>query len=573
MKRKYLFFLIAAAMILTIAPTISFAAADTVEVSRGMSFTKDTTDADINEWAEGAATIEANDDGTYTVTLKKNISITSAVTPITFGVYNDGPDQSMIILDLNGYTVSSVTTVLCNYGNLTIKDSVGTGKVVYTGGKYLCAVQCAGYDTIINAGTFECQGAGSATYNAAVNVTYGMSNLIVNGGTFEGNNAGAIIAYGKVTINGGEIYGAYGVVSKTNTSQNGAGQITFPTDSTAVINADKIAFVIHAAGELQGQIYAQGGTFNAPAVAGSLGNADPQTAISATGGVYSADPTSFVKNNETVAQFTAQSSTFYTIGKEAVETKAAACVEGDKVAVLAGDASLNVAADGVEISNAGSGTVSVNKQPVTADTPIVTHTHVWGTPEWTWTDDCSSAQATFKCEKDNNHTTTVEAAVIKQTTESTCTEDGRTVYTATAEFEGESYTDNKETIIAATGHSYAEEYKYNGTEHWKECKVCGNKIDTGSHTLVWITDKEATQTQAGSRHEECEICGYKKAAEEIPPTGQTEDPNGSQPPTDGDSESPSTADGRLVLSAAVTCITAAGLCATMLVIKKKKYSK
>ena len=49
MNKKILLFLISAAMVLSIASIISFADAETVEVSRGMTFTKDTTDADINQ--------------------------------------------------------------------------------------------------------------------------------------------------------------------------------------------------------------------------------------------------------------------------------------------------------------------------------------------------------------------------------------------------------------------------------------------------------------------------------------------------------------------------------------------
>ena len=56
------------------------------------------------------------------------------------------------------------------------------------------------------------------------------------------------------------------------------------------------------------------------------------------------------------------------------------------------------------------------------------------------------------------------------------------------------------------------------TNHWHECS-CGEKADVATHTLVWITDKEATATQAGSKHQECSVCGYKLAAVEIPATG------------------------------------------------------
>ena len=63
--------------------------------------------------------------------------------------------------------------------------------------------------------------------------------------------------------------------------------------------------------------------------------------------------------------------------------------------------------------------------------------HDWGTPAWTW-DGVSEATATFTCENDNSHVET------RSTTEITRTENGDTaVYTATVEFEGETYTGTK----------------------------------------------------------------------------------------------------------------------------------
>ena len=40
-----------------------------------------------------------------------------------------------------------------------------------------------------------------------------------------------------------------------------------------------------------------------------------------------------------------------------------------------------------------------------------------------------------------------------------------------------------------------------------------------------ISDEKATATEAGSKHEECTVCGYKKAAVEIPATGDSEEPD------------------------------------------------
>ena len=70
---------------------------------------------------------------------------------------------------------------------------------------------------------------------------------------------------------------------------------------------------------------------------------------------------------------------------------------------------------------------------------------------------------------------------------------------------------------AADGHThkYGTEWKYDKTNHWHECE-CGNKADITSHTFKQIIDKEATATEKGSKHEECTVCGYKKAAVDIP---------------------------------------------------------
>ncbi len=63
--------------------------------------------------------------------------------------------------------------------------------------------------------------------------------------------------------------------------------------------------------------------------------------------------------------------------------------------------------------------------------------HDWGTPAWTW-DGLTEATATFTCANDGTHVET------RSTTEIVRTENGDTaVYTATVEFEGETYTGTK----------------------------------------------------------------------------------------------------------------------------------
>ena len=72
--------------------------------------------------------------------------------------------------------------------------------------------------------------------------------------------------------------------------------------------------------------------------------------------------------------------------------------------------------------------------------------------------------------------------------------------------------------IDSHNHNYGTEWKYDSTNHWHECK-CGNKADITAHNFKWIVDKEATATEKGSKHEECTVCGYKKAAVDIPAIG------------------------------------------------------
>lgn len=70
-------------------------------------------------------------------------------------------------------------------------------------------------------------------------------------------------------------------------------------------------------------------------------------------------------------------------------------------------------------------------------------------------------------------------------------------------------------VLEMLDHTFGKEWKSDEKQHWHECE-CGEKSSLFNHTFEWVTDKEAQIGAAGSKHEECKICGYKKAAEEIP---------------------------------------------------------
>lgn len=106
---------------------------------------------------------------------------------------------------------------------------------------------------------------------------------------------------------------------------------------------------------------------------------------------------------------------------------------------------------------------AMTQTKVLADIPAIGHSY--GEPVWSWSEDGKTCKVTFTCEKDETHKESpkvdVTSAVKKP---ATCTETGVTTYTATVEFNGQTYTDTKDVAdIPATGHSYD-----NG-----KCTVCG----------------------------------------------------------------------------------------------------
>ena len=130
------------------------------------------------------------------------------------------------------------------------------------------------------------------------------------------------------------------------------------------------------------------------------------------------------------------------------------------------------------------------------------------------------------------------------------------------------YTMATETIPATGGgehtHSYGSDWKNDATNHWHECS-CGDKADKAAHDFKWVVDKEATATQKGSKHEECKVCGYKKAAVEIPATGTPTEPG---KPTDSDS--PQTGDNSNMILWIALLFVSGGVVIGIIVYSKKK---
>ena len=138
-----------------------------------------------------------------------------------------------------------------------------------------------------------------------------------------------------------------------------------------------------------------------------------------------------------------------------------------------------------------------------------------------------------------------------------------------------SYTMTTETIPATGGgehtHSYGSDWKYDADNHWHECS-CGDKADKAAHDFKWVVDKEATATQKGSKHEECKVCGYKKAAVEILATGSTTKPTDpTQTNSNTGAEGPKTGDNsNMILWIALLFISGGAVIGITVYSKKKK---
>ena len=116
-------------------------------------------------------------------------------------------------------------------------------------------------------------------------------------------------------------------------------------------------------------------------------------------------------------------------------------------------------------------------------------------------------------------------------------------------------------------------WQTDSSSHWKEYPCCGAKADDVAHTFKWVIDKEATTAEKGSKHEECTVCGYKKAAVEIPATGSSTGettPDETNPDT-GATTLPATGDNsHMALWFALLFVSGAGVIGTTVYGKKKR---
>ena len=212
---------------------------------------------------------------------------------------------------------------------------------------------------------------------------------------------------------------------------------------------------------------------------------------------YSAAFDKYFKDENGVNEITAESTVIPAKGhgeSEVKGAKEATCTEdgytGDKVCKVCGE----ILERGTVIEKLG---------------------HVWGEPEWNWSEDGASCTVTFTCENNSEHKESPNVTVTSEVkTPATCTESGVTTYTATVDFNGSTYTDTKEASVPATGHSLmktdakAPTCTEDGNIAYWYCETC-DKYFKDENGVNEITAESTVIPAKG--HGESEVKGAKEA--------------------------------------------------------------
>ncbi len=119
-------------------------------------------------------------------------------------------------------------------------------------------------------------------------------------------------------------------------------------------------------------------------------------------------------------------------------------------------------------------------------------------------------------------------------------------------------------------HTFKTEWSTDENNHWHECSLCGTVKDKAAHTFEWKIDKKPTAGEAGSKHEECTVCGYKKGAVTIEPTGTTTTTPPAVTTTEGKAETPEKSGAAWVWAIVAVVVLGGGAAVVIVLVRKKK---
>ena len=92
------------------------------------------------------------------------------------------------------------------------------------------------------------------------------------------------------------------------------------------------------------------------------------------------------------------------------------------------------------------------------------------------------------------------------------TEPGEYKVVVTAD-DWKSHSDPVEKTITITknGHTYGTDWKFDATQHWKECGECQNKTEAAAHIFGdWSVETQQTRAAGTVKVRSCQVCGYEE---------------------------------------------------------------
>ena len=119
-------------------------------------------------------------------------------------------------------------------------------------------------------------------------------------------------------------------------------------------------------------------------------------------------------------------------------------------------------------------------------------------------------------------------------------------------------------------HTFKTEWSNDENNHWHECSLCGTVKDKAAHTFEWKIDKKPTAGEAGAKHEECTVCGYKKGAVTIEPTGTTTTTPPAVTTTEGKVGIPEKSGAAWVWAIVAVVVLGGGAAVVIVLVRKKK---
>ena len=217
--------------------------------------------------------------------------------------------------------------------------------------------------------------------------------------------------------------------------------------------------------------------------------------------------------------------------------------------------------------------------------PTVQHTHAWSA---TWASDADAhwhvctapgCTVTQNSQKSGYAPHVYDKEIVADNyKKSDATEDSAAVYykSCICGAKGtETFTHGSPLPPSHTHTANTEKWESNDETHWNPCtgEDCGEHLNEAAHSFEWKTDREATESETGLKHEECTVCGAKRSEntqiDKLPSSGESEGESSgessleSEGESSGESSVPRTGDsGNIALSVLLMLICCAAVGAT-----------